>query len=389
MQGLIDLGSNGYLSNEANNRRIYGTRGHIVATKNLTNFSGEISNIGLHLDATSNNFGLTEIRRAHYQLSPFSDNGHLNRYYDFRPTNPDGSLVSSVALEFFDAEKLPAHTIADYKVFHSYQDGFSWVKETSVANDQPELDFQAMAMNVKNFGGSSPALRRSIVTLSEGTCNTPPVVDLGPASKSLCEGTSLQLSGTPGQQVYIWRKDGVIVPAATTRQFTVTESGLYELQVIDANGCDGYDNITIDVKAKPEADFTIDNFACKGDATTFSDLSSSADGTLTYAWNFGDPSSTTDVSVGESPSYTFTNSGTFSVTLKVTSSFGCASDVTTKSAIVNALPSADFSANEVCFGSETSLTNLSTAGTNSAWDFGNLKFVDHSRSRNTPFPSLA
>lgn len=368
---VIDLGSNGFLSNEANNRRIYGTRGYISVTRNMTNFSGEISNIGLQLDAPSNNFGMTEVRRGHYQLSPFSANGHVNRFYDFRPTNPDGSLVSSVALEFFDAEKLPAHNIADYKVFHSYTDGFSWVKETSVASDQPELDFQAMAMDVRNFGGSSPAIRRSLVTLSEGTCNNPPVVDLGPTSRSLCEGATLQLTGTAGQQVYTWSKDGVTIPSATTRQLTIDAAGLYELHVIDANGCDGYDNVTIDIKAKPDADFAVDNFACKGDATSFSDLSSSADGTITYQWNFGDPTTTSDVSTTAEPSYTFANAGTFSVTLQVTSSFGCLSDITTRSAVVNALPLADFSANEVCFGSETTLTNSSTAGTTSAWNFGN------------------
>jgi PKD repeat protein len=367
---IIDLGSNGHLANEANSHRIYGTRGHIVATMNLTNFTGEISNFGLYLNAQTNNFGLTEIRRAHYPLSPFSTSGHVNRYYDFRPTNPDGSIVNNVGIEFFDIEKLPAHNIADYRVFHSFTDGFSWVKEKSVAADDPQFDFQAMAMDVKNFGGSSPALKRSLVTLSEGTCANPPVVELGPASSSLCEGTSLQLTGPAGQQAYIWKKDNVIISTATTRQLSVTDAGLYELQVIDGNGCDGFDNITINVKAKPVADFNVNNFACKGDATSFSDLSSSVDGSITYQWNFGDPSSTTDVSTQPSPNYSYSNSGSFNVTLQVTSSFSCISDVKTKSAIVNALPLANFSANEVCFGTVTTLSNTSSGGTNSAWDFG-------------------
>lgn len=368
---IIDLGSNGHLENEANNHRVYGALGYILVTRNLTNFTGEISNFGLYIDAPSSNFGSTEIRREHHQLSPFSTSGHVNRYYDFRPTNPDGSLVNRVGLEFFDIEKLPAHNIADYKVFHSYTDGFSWVKEKSIPNDDPQLDFQAMAMDVKNFGGSSPALKRSLVTLSEGTCANPPVVELGPATANLCDGSSLQLTGPSGQQAYIWKKDNVVITAATTRQLTVTQAGVYELQVIDANGCDGFDNVTVDLKAKPVADFAVTNFACKGDPTSFNDLSTSANGTITYQWNFGDPSSTTDVSAVASPSYTYTNSGGFNTTLVVTSSFGCVSDIRTRTAVVNALPVASFTANEVCFGSATTLTNTSTAGTNSSWDFGN------------------
>lgn len=368
---VIDLGTYGSLQDEQNNKRIFGTSGYITATNNLSfGFSGEVGNLGLSLNIGDNNFGFTEIRRSHFQLSPFSPNGHINRFFEFRPQNSATDPVPAMGVEFFDEETLPAHNISEYRIFHSNTDGFSWIKLPSPEGDDPEFDFQVEASNISGIAAS--AEKKSIITVSESNCINGPVVDLGPASRNICEGASFELGEAPGQQVYIWKKDGNEISGASTHKLTVTEAGLYELTVIDGNGCEGSDNITIFVREKPVADFEVTNFACEGTATLFNDLSSSADGTITYSWNFGDPSTTSDVSADAEPSYIYSNDGAFNVSLTVTSQYGCVSDPQTHIAVVNPLPVVDFSSNQVCKGEATTFTNNAVvSGLNYVWDFGN------------------
>lgn len=82
----------------------------------------------------------------------------------------------------------------------------------------------------------------------------------------------------------------------------------------------------------------------------------------TYQWNFGDPTTTTDVSTQQIPSYTYPDTGTYSVELivsKVTANGPC-SDTTY--ALVKILPNgnADFNAQSVCPNSPNQFTDLST-----------------------------
>jgi PKD repeat protein len=50
-------------------------------------------------------------------------------------------------------------------------------------------------------------------------------------------------------------------------------------------------------------------------------------GTVSYAWEFGDPTTTADKSSLKSPKWTYTAPGAYKVTLKATAS-GCTSELT-------------------------------------------------------------
>src|SRR5215208_4679494 len=125
----------------------------------------------------------------------------------------------------------------------------------------------------------------------------------------------------------------------------------------------------------PVAGFT---FVVTGTSVAFTNTSTDPDGTITYVWNFGEPSSADNQSTLKDPTHTYTVTApaTFTVTLTVTDNTG-ATDVETQtvslSPVPNTPPTASF--NYTCNGTSCSFTNTSTdvaPGTIStyAWDFG-------------------
>ncbi|SDS00496.1 gliding motility-associated C-terminal domain-containing protein [Winogradskyella sediminis] len=85
--------------------------------------------------------------------------------------------------------------------------------------------------------------------------------DLGPnllvaTNNALCEGETLELNAyQDGQNTYDWYKDGVLVQGApgcgTCGSYTVSEPGVYTVEVTLANGCISYGEIIIEYAALP------------------------------------------------------------------------------------------------------------------------------------------
>lgn len=122
--------------------------------------------------------------------------------------------------------------------------------------------------------------------------------------------------------------------AAATANFTqradLSADGTYTIKawVNDANDFDrSNDTVTITVinQAKPNAGFS-SQLGTNG-AVSFTN-STTSDATATYAWNFGDNATSTDAN----PSHTYTQSGTYTVTMIATSA--CGSDTATANVTV-------------------------------------------------------
>ncbi|MBP6334929.1 MAG: PKD domain-containing protein [Bacteroidia bacterium] len=108
---------------------------------------------------------------------------------------------------------------------------------------------------------------------------------------------------------------------------------------------------------------------CESLPTVFSATGNSSLGTISsWAWNFGDGIGTSTI---QNPSYTYTTSGTFSVTLTVTDDKGCTS-VTTNQVVVNPRPTINFSALPAigCLPLQVQFTNTSSNASNYTWNFG-------------------
>lgn len=150
-------------------------------------------------------------------------------------------------------------------------------------------------------------------------------------------------------------------------------AGIYDvsLTITDLGGC--VSTITIDDAVTyipyPDPLFEVDTtVGCMGQPFTFTN--NSTGNAVSYLWNFGDGTTSTD----ESPVHIYNTEGTYSVTLTAFNSNGCDSSLTLINLIDIEHPDADFSANPTfafCPPLLVNFTDLSTADAVSwFWDFG-------------------
>jgi gliding motility-associated-like protein len=146
--------------------------------------------------------------------------------------------------------------------------------------------------------------------------------------------------------------------------------GTYAVTLIVSTGGCG-DTIVDSVKVYPiPIPAFVGTNVCQGDTTLFTNSSTIAGGTITsWIWSFGDLS-TSNI---QTPTHLYKTSGTYTVSLTVTSNNGC--DSTFKSTVVvNPLPIAAFSATTPCAGTATQFTDGSTVSSGSisswSWYFG-------------------
>lgn len=143
-------------------------------------------------------------------------------------------------------------------------------------------------------------------------------------------------------------------PVNTTSSSPVhqyTTPGSYEVILISQSsnlGCADTLKDTIIVFSVPTAGFTAQE-VCVNNTMNFTDVSfiSGGDSITSWQWNFGDSS---PLSTTQNPTHPYTTIGTHFVTLVVSSNNACA-DTLTDSVKIHPLPIADFTTNNVCFGS--------------------------------------
>jgi hypothetical protein len=122
---------------------------------------------------------------------------------------------------------------------------------------------------------------------------TPPLVDLGADTLSTCGATSVLGAGTdPAWASYLWNT------TETTQTISVSNAGLFTLEVTDTNGCIGYDTTLVSI-----IDATITASAetiCFGDSV----LLDAGAGYNYYSWSTGETSQA--ISVTGAGEYTAT-----------------------------------------------------------------------------------
>jgi gliding motility-associated-like protein len=144
-----------------------------------------------------------------------------------------------------------------------------------------------------------------------------------------------------------------------------------QLTVTDNNLCkDSLVKITA-IYNLPVASFNA-QAVCQGSNTVFNNTSTVTGSTLSgYTWDF-----TSDGIIdntAQNPSTIYPASGTYSVTLQVTSAQGCVSAIT-NTVVVNSNPTVLFAVTNACTGSNFAFANNSTVAngniTQSSWNFG-------------------
>ena len=153
--------------------------------------------------------------------------------------------------------------------------------------------------------------------------------------------------------------------------WTFTQSGTYVVALFVDNGC-GYDTAfqTVTVFPSPTAIITSNNDICANDTVNFISNSTTPSGWIAgHFWEFGNG----DTSIIQNPNYIYDTSGTYTVTLTVTSSTGC-SDSTSATISIRPTPNVSFTTTDVCLNDTTFFDNLTTISTGqiigTAWTFG-------------------
>ncbi|WP_187774902.1 PKD domain-containing protein [Pedobacter sp. BS3] len=159
---------------------------------------------------------------------------------------------------------------------------------------------------------------------------------------------------------------------------TYTAPGDYPVNLVTegATGCTSLaiQPLMIHVAKIPKAAFSYPDKACERQPGLFTDQSSPEEGTIQkWLWDFGD-GTTEERASGEPFTYTYVNSGTYTVTLKVQTDKGCQSDVYTATIVVRPSPVVDFSLPDACSSDVATFGNLTTISDHSElnylWDFG-------------------
>lgn len=156
--------------------------------------------------------------------------------------------------------------------------------------------------------------------------------------------------------------------------FTFPTYGIYNVTLKTTSLPYGYvetKTISVVVTEIPKVGFKVLN-ACENVPIQFVNNTSIGAGSVTYLWDFGDPTSNIDNSTAKNPSWTYKTPGGYKVKLIATSN-GCKSEMT-KNANQFATPKASYTAPSlICDKSEVKFTNGSTIQIGNMgylWDFG-------------------
>jgi gliding motility-associated-like protein len=137
-----------------------------------------------------------------------------------------------------------------------------------------------------------------------------------PSTNLLCEGGVVILTATGGTS-YQWFLNGGAIAGATNATLSANQPGVYTVNVTSSNACTSTatGSVTLQLISKPTVNFTFTNY-CATFPIQFNDQSNIANsGVVNYNWSFGQGQGTSTL---QNPSYTYSSTGGYSVSLTVT-----------------------------------------------------------------------
>lgn len=170
-----------------------------------------------------------------------------------------------------------------------------------------------------------------------------------------------------------WYKDGIALVGETSDDYNVPAGmagvGMYTATYTILDQCESID-IEVVTPDFPTADFLADD-VCFPNDVVFTDQSSVASGSITnWAWNFGD----SQTSAVQNPSHNYSNAGTYTVELTITTDINCVANFQTD-VTVFPKPDAGYTVAPGCLGDPTLFTDQSSVNAPGSinqyeWDFG-------------------
>ncbi len=219
-------------------------------------------------------------------------------------------------------------------------------------------------------GCSDTIVKIDYITIIEGT--SPSIsVDMPPPAG--CESTAVVnfTNSTPGTSQILWMFGDGGTSADQNPSHTFNSNGVYQVivTITDSMGCTSRITVTTQVNSiAPVPAFTNEAVSCPQVPVKFTNLTPGQ--AASYYWNFGDGQTSGD----KSPLHTYSQPGTYSVSLTVTNPNGCDSTITKVNCITIDNVTADFSVNRT-FSPCPPFVTIFTSWANKPeldylWDFG-------------------
>jgi PKD repeat protein len=199
--------------------------------------------------------------------------------------------------------------------------------------------------------------------------NFPLIASLG-SDTAICAGNRIGLvAGNQAGLSYLWNNN------VTDSALVINTSGQYTLEVTNQNNCVARDTINVTISGQaPIAGFDYTP-ACLNTSIQFTDTSQVTDGSnlAQWFWDFGNTSSLSDTSILANPTYTFADTGSYQISLRVKSTQGCSQSIQ-KNIRVYPKPIVDYFSSIACQNDTTSFfSTINTLGypiNLSKWNFG-------------------
>lgn len=154
------------------------------------------------------------------------------------------------------------------------------------------------------------------------------------ATDSVCfDGHSIDFVGTaspsivPGQvSTYAWDFSNNATPQSSTNLsingVVYSQPGIYPVTLSGVRGeCIADTTLNVTIYEPPVANFSLpSDYECEGQTINFTSTSTAS---VNFIWDFGDPTTTADVSALSNPSYTYAGPGTYTIQLIAGSTGSC------------------------------------------------------------------
>ncbi len=217
----------------------------------------------------------------------------------------------------------------------------------------------------------------SNATLTVNVQNSP-VVSFASTTNLACEAPHLVsfTSNAPGAVSYSWNfgDGGTSISANPTHNYTATGTFTVSLTVTNSSGCSATATMPSFVQiVRPVAQFVAlpNPQGCVPYTVNFQDQSTSGSPIISWEWDFGTvPASTSNL---QNPTFTYTNTGNFTVILIITNADGCKDTlIRTNYVKVGTPPVVNFSATptDTCGTYPITFTSTSVPLGQSSWQFG-------------------
>ncbi|MCB0496864.1 MAG: PKD domain-containing protein [Cyclobacteriaceae bacterium] len=222
-------------------------------------------------------------------------------------------------------------------------------------------------LNVTDANGCNNLLVDTVQVYEE------PIPDFTYPAGSFCMNNSIPFTNTSTGETgpavnWTWDFNGEGISTDKDAAFIFTTSGSKTIELKSSiPGCANVIQKVIFIEEAPTVDFSFDN-VCNTQTTTFSDLST-GNNFVSWDWDFGDGENSTD----QNPTHTYADPGQYDVTLIVTNTIGCSTELT-QTVYNHNIPTVSFTNDLACSTSPIKFTDQSSVQNANLvaweWNFG-------------------